>query len=283
MAGVQNTLYVGNIPGGATEEAVMALFQSCGQIQQVRLAGDPSYQNRFAFVQFQDQNQANMGLSMDGMTFMDRQLKVSIARTPLTNPALAAAAGQQPQQGYGAYGQQQPAYGQQQAYGGYGQMPGGYGQMPGGMGGMAPRPRNHDPSRVANTVHLSNVDFSLNEIHLAQYFSVCGEVVGVRIAGQASKSGWVEFRTLEAAQAALSLNGQILGANPLSITPSRSAIHHNGLPANWNANAGADPAAAQAAAVPQAAAMPQAAPVAEAVPAAAAPAPEAEAPAPEDQ
>merc|ERR1719359_1087465 len=108
MAGVQNTLYVGNIPGGATEEAVMALFQSCGQIQQVRLAGDPSYQNRFAFVQFQDQNQANMGLSMDGMTFMDRQLKVSIARTPLTNPALAAAAGQQPQQGYGAYGQQQP-------------------------------------------------------------------------------------------------------------------------------------------------------------------------------
>merc|ERR1719428_1522907 len=137
------------------------------------------------------------------MTFMDRQLKVSIARTPLTNPALAAAAGQQPQQGYGAYGQQQPAYGQQaygqqqgyrqqqgyggygqqqQAYGGYGQMPGGYGQMPGGMGGMAPRPRNHDPSRVANTVHLSNVDFSLNEIHLAQYFSVCGEVVGVRIA-----------------------------------------------------------------------------------------------------
>merc|ERR1719486_505073 len=118
MAGVQNTLYVGNIPGGATEGAVMALFQSCGQIQQVRLAGDPSYQNRFAFVQFQDQNQANMGLSMDGMTFMDRQLKVSIARTPLTNPALA--------------------------------------------------------------------------------------------------------------QAALSLNGQILGANPLSITPSRSAIHHNG-------------------------------------------------------
>merc|ERR1719399_933237 len=142
------------------------------------VSGDPSYQNRFAFVQFQDQNQANMGLSMDGMTFMDRQLKVSIARTPLTNPALAAAAGQQPQQGYGAYGQQQPAYGQQaygqqqaygayggygqqqayggygqqQAYGGYGQMPGGYGQMPGGMGGgMAPRPRNHDPSRVANT------------------------------------------------------------------------------------------------------------------------------------
>merc|ERR1712078_396289 len=138
------------------------------------MGGDPSYQNRFAFVQFQDQNQANMGLSMDGMTFMDRQLKVSIARTPLTNPALAAAAGQQPQQGYGAYGQQQPAYGQR---------PGGYGQMPGGMGGMAPRPRNHDPSRVANTVHLSNVDFSLNEIHLAQYFSVCGEVVGVRIAG----------------------------------------------------------------------------------------------------
>ena len=50
---------------------------------------DPSYQNRFAFVQFADQNQANMGLSMDGMTFMDRQLKVSLARTPLTNPTLA--------------------------------------------------------------------------------------------------------------------------------------------------------------------------------------------------
>ena len=39
MAGVQNTLYVGGIPGGATEEAIMALFQSCGQVQQVRLAG----------------------------------------------------------------------------------------------------------------------------------------------------------------------------------------------------------------------------------------------------
>ena len=38
MAG-QNTLYVGNVPNTLTEPEISQLFQNCGTVTQVRLAG----------------------------------------------------------------------------------------------------------------------------------------------------------------------------------------------------------------------------------------------------
>jgi hypothetical protein len=71
---------------------------------------------------------------------------------------------------------------------------------------------NNDPDRVARTIHISGVDCQVTEHHLAQYFSVCGEVAAVRVSGDGLASprfGWVEFGTLEAAYGALSLDGQV--------------------------------------------------------------------------
>jgi hypothetical protein len=89
--------------------------------------------------------------------------------------------------------------------------------------------------RVARTIHISGVDGQVTEQHLAQYFSVCGEVCAVQLS-RAQRCAWVEFTTQESWQGSMSLDGQMrrltadgLGTQQLRILASKSAIQSNGL------------------------------------------------------
>jgi hypothetical protein len=48
------TVYVGNVGAACDEAMIAALFAHCGTVTGVRVAGDPSYNARFAFVEFAD-------------------------------------------------------------------------------------------------------------------------------------------------------------------------------------------------------------------------------------
>ncbi|KAK9828975.1 hypothetical protein WJX72_003168 [[Myrmecia] bisecta] len=79
MQNPECTVYAGNLPKEINEAALHALFGHCGAIQSVKIAGDPTYDTRYAFVEFGHPSQAQTALLLDGMAVIDRVLKVNFA------------------------------------------------------------------------------------------------------------------------------------------------------------------------------------------------------------
>ena len=52
MSATEKTVYVGNLQSNINEATVRTVFSQCGQISNVKLAGDPSQPSRYAFVEF---------------------------------------------------------------------------------------------------------------------------------------------------------------------------------------------------------------------------------------
>lgn len=74
------TIYVGSVGKEVDEPALLALFGHCGTVTQIRIAGDPSYDTRYAFIEFTAPEEAQVALFLDGMAVFDRTIKVSMAR-----------------------------------------------------------------------------------------------------------------------------------------------------------------------------------------------------------
>ncbi|KAL3630082.1 Poly(A) RNA polymerase cid11 [Castilleja foliolosa] len=80
---------------------------------------------------------------------------------------------------------------------------------------------------IRRTVFVSDIDHLITEERLAALFSHCGQVVDCRVCGDPTsvlRFGFVEFTDEEAARAALSLSGTVLGYYPVKVTPSKTAI-----------------------------------------------------------
>ncbi|XP_039797624.1 polyadenylate-binding protein-interacting protein 8-like [Panicum virgatum] len=92
------------------------------------------------------------------------------------------------------------------------------------------RPRkslSRSQEAVKRTVFVKYIDHTITEQILAALFWSYGTVVHCRICGDHSNGlrfGFVEFQREEEAYSALLLNGIIVGMNPLSVSPSRTAI-----------------------------------------------------------
>lgn len=168
------TIYVGSVGKEVDEPALLALFGHCGNVTQIRIAGDPSYDTRYAFIEFTAPEEAQVALLLDGMAVFDRTIKVSMAR-----------------------------------------------------GGAGPGVvRSNDPDRVQRTVHVGGLPMEeLSETVLANFFQNVGEVLAVRKSG---RFAWVEFTSIQAAHQALTLDGELLGANMLKISQSKTPIHTAG-------------------------------------------------------
>ncbi|BDA45908.1 probable polyadenylate-binding protein-interacting protein 8 at N-terminal half [Coccomyxa sp. Obi] len=152
----------------------MALFGHCGTVTQIRIAGDPSYDTRYAFIEFTTPEESQTAMMLDGMNVFDRQIRVNMAR-----------------------------------------------------GGSGPGiVRSNDPDRVQRTIHIGGLPFDeLSEDTIAEYFSHVGEVNAVRKSG---RFAWVEFQTLQAAQTAMSLDGESLGTGTMKVSASKTPIHTAG-------------------------------------------------------
>jgi RNA recognition motif-containing protein len=76
-------LYVGNLPFGASEEALKNLFAEAGTVQSVKIVVD-SYSGRsrgFGFVEMASATEAEKAISLlNGRTFMERALIVNEAK-----------------------------------------------------------------------------------------------------------------------------------------------------------------------------------------------------------
>ncbi|CAG8558073.1 949_t:CDS:2 [Diversispora eburnea] len=81
---------------------------------------------------------------------------------------------------------------------------------------ISPTVAQFDPAKaeeISRTVYIGNINSSISEPELTQFFSACGPVAYVKMAGdpaQPTRFAFLEFATFEGAQAAMQMNGVML-------------------------------------------------------------------------
>ncbi|KAK9853874.1 hypothetical protein WJX84_008525 [Apatococcus fuscideae] len=83
----ERTIYIGNVASDADEYTLRSIFETCGQVTQVRIAGKKGLNTVYCFIEFADASQAYSALAMNGLPVGDRQIRVSMAKTGLSQPS----------------------------------------------------------------------------------------------------------------------------------------------------------------------------------------------------
>ncbi|KAJ2082797.1 hypothetical protein H4R24_001321 [Coemansia sp. RSA 988] len=81
---------------------------------------------------------------------------------------------------------------------------------------------------ISRTIYVGNIASRVVEQELMDFFTVCGPVAYVKMAGdglQPTRFAFVEFADLATAQAALQMNGMMLADRPLKVNHSKNAIN----------------------------------------------------------
>ncbi|KAJ2738565.1 hypothetical protein GGI20_006255, partial [Coemansia sp. BCRC 34301] len=230
------SIKVTNISRHVDSVILTKLFSFIGEIAHLELrtsAINPEVQE--AVVEFQEAHSIKAALFLSGTEIGDRALVVSEDAAML--PAAVAALG------IGAYGgtrQQQGMVGSAHA------LPL---ANPSVVAMMAARPRTlqaipgnlasvihpsilqFDPMKaeeISRTIYVGNIASSVVEQQLMDFFSVCGPVAYVKMAGdglQPTRFAFVEFADMPTAQAALQMNSMVLADRPLKVNHSKNAIN----------------------------------------------------------
>ncbi|KAF9425406.1 Protein srek1IP1 [Entomortierella beljakovae] len=74
------TVYVGNLPLTVTQEQLEEVFQDCGKVTRVNIAGKPTHPTRFAFMDFDTVEGAKKALASTEKAIGDRKLRVNLPK-----------------------------------------------------------------------------------------------------------------------------------------------------------------------------------------------------------
>ncbi|KAK4796515.1 hypothetical protein SAY86_028841 [Trapa natans] len=80
---IRRTVYVSDIDQHVTEEILAALFNSCGQVVDCRVCGDPNSCLRFAFIEFTDEESARAALNLSGTVLGFYPVRVLPSKTAI--------------------------------------------------------------------------------------------------------------------------------------------------------------------------------------------------------
>jgi len=81
---ISRTIYVGNLNLAIDDDALKQFFSSAGVVTATKLAGEADgKQTRFAFVEFDTPEQAQMALTLQGTVLADKAIKVGKAVNPI--------------------------------------------------------------------------------------------------------------------------------------------------------------------------------------------------------
>uniref|UniRef100_A0A096M633 Splicing regulatory glutamine/lysine-rich protein 1 n=1 Tax=Poecilia formosa TaxID=48698 RepID=A0A096M633_POEFO len=84
---IRRTVYVGNLNSQTTTaEQLLEFFKQVGDVKFVRMAGDETQPTRFAFVEFVEQDSVARALTLNGVMFGDRPLKVNHSNNAIVKP-----------------------------------------------------------------------------------------------------------------------------------------------------------------------------------------------------
>jgi hypothetical protein len=80
---------------------------------------------------------------------------------------------------------------------------------------------------IARTIYIGNVNSRVTPADLVDFFSVCGPVAYIRMAGdesQPTRFAFIEFLDIDAAHRAMAMSGKILMDRPIKINRSKNTI-----------------------------------------------------------
>ncbi|KAJ1643918.1 hypothetical protein LPJ64_004350 [Coemansia asiatica] len=81
---------------------------------------------------------------------------------------------------------------------------------------------------ISRTIYVGNISTGVNEQQLMDFFSRCGPVAYVKMAGdgmQPTRFAFIEFAEFTTAQSALQMNGMVFADRPLKVNHSKNAIN----------------------------------------------------------
>jgi len=80
---ISRTIYVGNLNLAIDDDALRQFFSSAGTVTATKMAETDGKQTRFAFVEFDTPEQAQMALTLQGTVLADKAIKVGKAVNPI--------------------------------------------------------------------------------------------------------------------------------------------------------------------------------------------------------
>ena len=198
-------VYVAGICPSVYEETLRSVFSHCGEVTKVKLAGDPSRGSIFGFVEFVSNDCAKNACVLTGLQIGDRQIKVSMAKSPTIGGGLGKrhynnntnSFANQNYYAHGAVGVggtygpgtgvalqrnastfHQPMFSNTQYGGSMNQYFPMMNQSYGGNGSIpthtkpphAKTPIVNDPEKAAKTIHIAGVDPFVNEYNIQHFF-----------------------------------------------------------------------------------------------------------------
>lgn len=83
----QRTVHIGNLASSVSEELLRKYLAMCGQITNVKLAGDPNFPARFAFIEFSTPSGAQYACThLNGVELDGKSLKIQMAKNAISTP-----------------------------------------------------------------------------------------------------------------------------------------------------------------------------------------------------
>ncbi|KAJ3138559.1 Protein srek1IP1 [Geranomyces variabilis] len=202
----------------ATEHILHTLFSFLGTVRELKLSQsptEPGVQN--AFIEFEDPAAAVAALHLTGTQLGDRALFVTIStQLPQQPPSLVIPAAT-----------------------GSGGLAAHTAPLSATSSSGTPLFRNpnltatilhHDPQKadeISRTIYIGNIPHEASEADLRATFAACGDIIAVKIAGdahQTSRFAFMEFATEEAAGKAMLLNGVVVRDRAVKVNFSKNTI-----------------------------------------------------------
>lgn len=88
---MSRTIYIGNLPINITEEQLREFLKSVGNLVNMKIAGENTASvtgsGKYAFLEFETQNQAEEALKLNGVVLGDRAIRVNHSRNAIYKPA----------------------------------------------------------------------------------------------------------------------------------------------------------------------------------------------------
>lgn len=200
-------MFVSNIPNGAEKRDIEALFSTVGPLTScVLTAGQGG--DTTAIVTFQDRTHAQASIALDGALIGGSNLSVVAIPEATVNFAQR---------------ESQPLYVENQKM--VLRMDGGYSSN--NVADMAMEAEKRRLDEISRTIYIGNLSPLITEEYVCSLFSVCGNILYVKMAGetgQAVRYAFVEFAHKDAVQAAYSLTGTVLIDRPIKVGPSNNPI-----------------------------------------------------------
>jgi len=217
---IERTVYVTNIDSQLKEEQLCEFFTYCGQINHYKICGDGKQPTRFAFFEFASRQFVNDALCLNDQFLGGHKIKVSKSRTAIQPNS-------QPQnnnQNNSSSSSMNTNNNSNSSSGN--QNSGGNNTSKNNNAQNYSTPHYQD--QIGRTVYVGNVDVSVTEDDLYEFFNqLCGSVVKVALAGDsehAARFAFVEFATTDSRNDALTKTGKILCNRSIRVNASRTPI-----------------------------------------------------------